>query len=77
MTSIITRSIDKPLVLNLNDVYEMEEVLMRTMQLEDVVKLHQERKFKQLVNILKATFATLDSKTGYDGQNQHLFMTLF
>lgn len=61
ITSITTHSIDKSIVLKVGDVFEMEKVVLQTMQLEDVVKLHQKKQFKQLVTILKATFVTSDS----------------
>jgi hypothetical protein len=60
---IVTHSIDKFIILNLPDFNEMEEVLVRTMQLEDIITLHKKKKYKQLVNILKATFIIPESKT--------------
>lgn len=54
--SVCTRAIESPKVFNLATIQEMEDLLMRTMQLEDVERLHQERNFPQLVDILKATF---------------------
>ena len=65
LSSIVTHAVDIPIVLKVSDVCDMDKVLVRTMQLEDIVKLYEEKKFKRLVSILKATFVIPDSKTRY------------
>lgn len=62
LSSVVTHSVDKPIILSVSDCNEMGEVLFRTLQLKDVVKLYENKKFKQLVNILKATFITSESE---------------
>lgn len=45
------------------DVQQMELLLVRTMQLEDVIKLHESKKYKELVEILKTTFSSGSEST--------------
>ena len=60
---IIPRTVEKPVALTSRVLLEMDGIITQTMQLEDVVKLHQEKQYKQLVSILKSTFADSNSKT--------------
>lgn len=40
----------------------MQDTLTRTMQLEDLQKLHEEKRFSDLVNILKTTLSVIAIK---------------
>lgn len=44
------------------EIKAMQDTLTRTMQLEDLQKLHEEKRFSDLVNILKTTLSVIAIK---------------
>lgn len=69
--SIHTQAIESPAVFDFPTVQEMEDVLSRTMALEDVERLYEEKKFHQLVSILKATFGVHHSSKAASNSQEY------
>ena len=57
------RTIDSPEFVRLSHVLKLQETLRRSLRLEFVQDLYAEKKFKELVDILKLTFGSAESKS--------------
>ena len=65
-----TRTSDKLTLVQSAEIHQLQDVLMRILQLEDVEDLYKKKKYKDLVHILQSTFTAPNGSS--TGQNKRV-----